>query len=53
MGLVEEAIVQKKKVLEMGTYCVKFGLTKADLEDVLHAKRMKELHKNEKKQKED
>lgn len=53
MDIVEDAIIQKKKVLEMGTYCVKFGLTKADLEEVLHAKRMKELHKSEKKQKED
>lgn len=53
MDIVEDAIIQKKKVLEMGTYCVKFGLTKADLEEVLHAKRMKKLHKSEKKQKED
>lgn len=42
MFLLQQLEKQKKKQLAIGAYCVKFGLTKADIEEVLHRKRCKE-----------
>ena len=43
MSYVIDAQAQRMRALELGMYCLKFGLTKADLEEVLHIKRIKEL----------
>lgn len=42
MSYVIDAQAQRMRALELGMYCLKFGLTKADLEEVLHIKRIKE-----------
>lgn len=42
MFLLQQLEKTKKQQLAIGAYCVKFGLTKADLEEVLHIKCIKE-----------
>lgn len=42
MASFEEYEASAKLVRELGSYCVKYGLTMADLEPVVHAKLMKE-----------
>lgn len=42
MANFEEDEASAKLVRELGSYCVKYGLTRADLEPVVHAKLMKE-----------
>lgn len=42
MANFEEYEASAKLVRELGSYCVKYGLTRADLEPVVHAKLMKE-----------
>lgn len=42
MASNEEYEASAKLVRELGSYCVKYGLTRADLEPVVHAKLMKE-----------
>lgn len=42
MANFEEYEASAKLVRELGSYCAKYGLTKADLEPVVHAKLMKE-----------
>ena len=39
----------KKEQLAIGAYCVKFGLTKADIEEVLHRKRCREFDADSRK----
>ena len=38
MFLLQQLEKTKKEQLAIGAYCVKFGLTKADIEEVLHRK---------------
>ena len=45
----EEYEASAKLVRELGNYCAKYGLTKADLEPVVHAKLMKEQKEWEEK----
>lgn len=42
MANFEEYEASAKLVRELGSYCAKYGLTRADLEPVVHAKLMKE-----------
>lgn len=42
MADFEEYEASAKLVRELGSYCAKYGLTRADLEPVVHAKLMKE-----------
>ena len=42
MASFEEYEASAKLVRELGSYCAKYGLTRADLEPVVHAKLMKE-----------
>lgn len=49
MFLLQQLEKQKKEQLAIGAYCVKFGLTKADIEEVLHRKRCKELDADSRK----
>lgn len=42
MANFEEYEASAKLVRELGSYCVKYELTRADLEPVVHAKLMKE-----------
>ena len=49
MAAFEEYEASAKLVSELGSYCVKYGLTKADLEPVVHAKLMKEQKEWEEK----
>ena len=41
MANFEEYEASAKLVRELGSYCVKYGLTRADLEPVVHAKLIK------------
>lgn len=43
----EEYEASAKLVRELGSYCAKYGLTRADLEPVVHAKLMKEQEEYE------
>lgn len=43
MFLFQQLDKTEKKQLAIGAYCVKFGLTKADIEEVLNRKRVREL----------
>lgn len=47
MANFEEYEASAKLVRELGSYCVKYGLTRADLEPVVHAKLMKEQKEHE------
>lgn len=47
MANFEEYEASAKLVRELGSYCVKYGLTRADLEPVVHAKLMKEQEEYE------
>ena len=49
MANFEEYEASAKLVRELGSYCVKYGLTRADLEPVVHAKLMKEQKEWEEK----
>lgn len=49
MANFEEYEASAKLVRELGNYCAKYGLTKADLEPVVHAKLMKEQKEWEEK----
>lgn len=49
MFLLQQLEKQKKEQLAIGAYCVKFGLTKADIEEVLHRKRCKECDADSRK----
>lgn len=49
MANFEEYEASAKLVRELGSYCVKYGLTRADLELVVHAKLMKEQKEWEEK----
>ena len=49
MASNEEYETSAKLVRELGSYCVKYGLTRADLEPVVHAKLMKEQKEWEEK----
>ena len=49
MFLLQQLEKTKKEQLAIGAYCVKFGLTKADIEEVLHRKRVRELEADSRK----
>ena len=49
MFLLQQLEKTKKEQLAIGAYCVKFGLTKADIEEVLHRKRCKEFDADSRK----
>ena len=49
MANFEEYEASAKLVRELGSYCVKYELTRADLEPVVHAKLMKEQKEWEEK----
>lgn len=49
MANFEEYEASAKLVRELGSYCAKYGITKADLEPVVHAKLMKEQKEWEEK----
>lgn len=49
MANFEEYEASAKLVRELGSYCAKYGITKADLEPVVHAKLMKEKKEWEEK----
>ena len=49
MANFEEYEASAKLVRELGNYCAKYGITKADLEPVVHAKLMKEQKEWEEK----
>ena len=49
MANFEEYEASAKLVRELGSYCVKYGLTRADLEPVVHDKLMKEQKEWEEK----
>lgn len=49
MANFEEYEASAKLVRELGNYCAKYGLTRADLEPVVHAKLMKEQKEWEEK----
>lgn len=49
MFLLQQLEKTKKQQLAIGAYCVKFGLTKADIEEVLHRKRVRELEADSRK----
>lgn len=49
MFLLQQLEKTKKQQLAIGAYCVKFGLTKADIEEVLHRKRVRELDADSRK----
>lgn len=49
MANFEEYEASAKLVRELGNYCANYGLTKADLEPVVHAKLMKEQKEWEEK----
>lgn len=49
MFLFQQLEKTKKQQLAIGAYCVKFGLTKADIEEVLHRKRVRELEADSRK----
>jgi hypothetical protein len=48
MFLLQQLEKTKKEQLAIGAYCVKFGLTKADIE-VLHRKRCREFDADSRK----
>lgn len=53
MGLLDEGARQRRKAMELGMYCLKFGLDKTYIEQVLHNKLMweeKESHKRSKEE---
>ena len=45
MFLFQQLDKTEKQQLAIGAYCVKFGLTKADIEEVLNRKRVRELRR--------
>lgn len=49
MILCQQLTKQQKEQLAIGAYCKKFGLTKADIEEVLHQKRVKEFEADSRK----
>lgn len=49
MFLLQQLEKTEKKQLAIGAYCVKFGLTKADIEEVLHRKRCREFDADSRK----
>lgn len=49
MFLFQQLEKTEKKQLAIGAYCVKFGLTKADIEEVLHRKRCREFDADSRK----
>ena len=49
MFLLQQLEKTKKEQLVIGAYCVKFGLTKADIEEVLHRKRCREFDADSRK----
>lgn len=49
MFLFQQLEKTKKEQLAIGAYCVKFGLTKADIEEVLHRKRYREFDADSRK----
>lgn len=49
MFLFQQLGKTKKEQLAIGAYCVKFGLTKAYIEEVLHRKRCRECDADSRK----
>lgn len=49
MFLLQQLEKTKKEQLAIGAYCVKLGLTKADIEEVLNRKRVRELDADSRK----
>lgn len=49
MFLFKQLEKTEKQQLAIGAYCVKFGLTKADIEEVLHRKRCREFDADSRK----
>lgn len=49
MFLLQQLEKTKKEQLAISAYCVKFGLTKADIEEVLHRKRCREFDADSRK----